>query len=138
MQNEDKKMEVQSKKELQECQPCEVEAKRVVTQTYSPAVDVLERPDEVVVLADLPGVKTKDVDIEYEDGRLSFTAHAETAHRGNGKTLLREYETGDFRRSFRVGDAIDASKIRAEMNDGVLTLRLPKKATEVARKIPVQ
>ncbi len=132
MQNEDKKMEVQA------CCPDEVEAKRVVTHTYSPAVDVLERADEVVVLADLPGVKTKDVDIEYEDGRLSFTARTDTSNRATGKTLLHEYEPGDFRRSFRVGDAIDASGIRAEMNDGVLTLRLPKKATEVARKIEVR
>jgi HSP20 family protein len=93
---------------------------------YRPNVDILEQPDELLVLADIPGTKAETVDIRFEDGALSIHAKVNPRQQNDTEFLLHEYGVGDYYRSFRMSEAIDASKISAEYNDGVLTLHLPK------------
>jgi HSP20 family protein len=107
-------------------------------QTFVPAVDIIEKRDELLLIADVPGVKAEDIDINYERGELTLTARV--APRQNAQTthLLSEYGVGDFVRTFHVGEGIDAAKIQADVNAGVLLLRLPKSAAARTRKIAVK
>lgn len=106
-------------------------------QIYQPNVDILEKQDELLVVADLPGVKGSEIDIRFEDGEL--TIHGPAAMRQEGvRYLLQEYGVGDFYRTFRVSERIDASKISAEHKDGVLLLHLPKVEAAKPRKIKVK
>jgi HSP20 family protein len=107
--------------------------------TYLPAVDILEQNDKLLLVADMPGVRGDDLDIQYERGTL--TIHGQAAPRqdeAQTNYLLREYGVGDFCRTFQVGESVDASKISAELRDGVLTLHLPKAEALLARKITVR
>jgi len=105
---------------------------------FRPNVDILDCRDELVVQADVPGASGEDVDINFEDGIL--TIHAKVKPRQPQETdyLLREYEVGDYFRSFHVSEAVDASKITAECAGGVLTLHLPKAEAAKPRKIQVK
>ncbi len=107
-------------------------------RTFRPHVDIHEEGDELVLVADMPGVKADDVDIRFEDGVL--TIHGPVPERGpeNCQFLLFEYGMGDYYRTFRVSEQVDASRIRAEYADGVLTLHLPKTESAKPRKIEVQ
>jgi HSP20 family molecular chaperone IbpA len=85
----------------------------------------------------VPGARSEDIEINFEDGAL--TIYAKVNERPTaGPVLLREYGVGDFRRTFRVSEQIDASRISAQCNNGVLTLHLPKAERARPRKIQVQ
>jgi len=106
---------------------------------FSPPADIIENEQEVLVRMDVPGASADDISIDYELGRLSV--HAKVAPRmesDDRRFILREYGVGDYCRSFRVGDRIDADRIQAEVGAGVLTLRLPKLRAAAQRKISVQ
>jgi len=104
---------------------------------FRPAVDIVERTDELVILADMPGVKPDQVDIHFEDATLRIHGHAEPRGEPDRKNLLDEYAVGDFYREFHVSEAIDSPRISAEMHDGVLVLHLPKVEAAKPRKIEV-
>jgi HSP20 family protein len=108
-------------------------------RTFVPAVDIVERDNELLLLADMPGVKADDLDIRYERGELAIHGKVQP-RRDTEQTgfMLREYGVGDFYRAFQVGETIDAEKIAAEIKDGVLTLHLPKTRQAVPRKITVK
>ncbi|TWT42354.1 18 kDa heat shock protein [Phycisphaerae bacterium RAS1] len=106
---------------------------------YTPVVDILERGDELVLRADVPGASAENIDINYERGLL--TLHARVAGRcprDGSRRLLTEYGVGDFFRSFQIGEGIDAARISAEVSGGVLTLRLPKTEAVKSRRIAVR
>jgi HSP20 family protein len=108
-------------------------------QAYIPAVDIVERPKELLLLADVPGVKPDGVNINYERGLL--TVHGKVAPRQDPAAtnfILQEYGVGDFYRRFEVGEGVDASRIEAELHDGVLTVHLPKAEDILPRKIAVK
>jgi HSP20 family protein len=107
-------------------------------QAYRPHVDILETGDELTLVADLPGVKNEAIEINFDDGLLTIQGSVEKRYHENVSFLLREYGIGDFYRTFRVGEQIDAGKIHAEFRDGVLTVHLPKAEKAKPRKIAVQ
>src|SRR5262245_38138947 len=104
--------------------------------TVTPPVDILETEDELLLFADLPGVREDDVDIRFENGEL--TLHARRAPTQATGQWLWENESGDFFRAFRISEQVDASKIWAELKHGVLTLHLPKVEAAKPRKISVR
>jgi HSP20 family protein len=104
---------------------------------YRPNVDILEMPDELLLVADLPGALGSEIDIQFEDGELSVRAPVQERQADGVRYLLREFGVGEFFRTFRVSEQIDASRIAAEFAEGVLTLHLPKVATVKPRKITV-
>lgn len=104
----------------------------------SPDVDILERTDEFLLRADIPGCGAESVDARVEDQTLIISCKVKRRPPADAAFLVREYEVGDFYREFLVGDWLDASKISAEYSDGVLTLHLPKAETMKTRKIQVQ
>jgi len=102
-----------------------------------PAVNIYERPEGYVLEAELPGVNkdglaiTLDGNLLTLEGRRTPFAPAET------ETLYRESNDADFRRVFEVDPNIDAGSISARLDQGVLTLKLPKKESAKPHKIPV-
>src|SRR5215510_10306817 len=93
------------------------EVTRNVTNT--PRVDIVETEDELLLFADLPGVREDEVDIRFENGELTLSARRQRPHATGG--WLWENEVGDFFRAFRITESVDASKIWAELKGGVLT-----------------
>jgi HSP20 family molecular chaperone IbpA len=90
------------------------------------------------LLADLPGVKAKDLKIDLNNNVLTLTAD-ETLPEGSGeKDVFREYRTGRYYRQFTLSDTIDQSKIEAVLKDGVLRLALPKVEAATPRKITIK
>lgn len=106
--------------------------------TFIPAVDIIEADNELLLLADMPGVKPDAVGINYEAGMLTIYGRVEPRQQPDENYLLQEYEVGDFNRRFEIGEGIDAGKIEAELHDGVLTLHLPKTPQVMPRRIPVK
>lgn len=107
-------------------------------RTYVPAVDIIENDGELLLLADVPGARAEGIDIDYQPGRLTIRASVEPRQTAQTGYVLRKYNVGDFVRRFEVGEGIDASKIRAEVSGGVLTLHLPKAEAAKTRKIAVK
>jgi len=105
---------------------------------FRPHVDIQERGDELLVLADVPGAKPDDIDIRFEEGTLAIHATVQPRQSESVRYLVHEYGVGDYYRTFQISEAIDASKISAECADGVLTLHLPKAESAKPRKISVK
>ena len=106
--------------------------------TFTPAVDIFETDREITVLADMPGIKAKDLTIDVRDDVLSLTSEVDPPEGTNEVDVLREYETGKYVRQFNLSEVIDQSKIEADLNDGVLRLILPKVEPATPRKIKVK
>jgi len=105
--------------------------------TIAPRVDLLEKDDELLLLADMPGVKPDEVDIRFENGELSV--HGRRTVSNPGKPRARwEYEVTNYFRTFKLTEHIAADRIAAEMKNGVLTLHLPKVEAVKPRKITVK
>lgn len=107
-------------------------------RVFCPNVDIIERADELLVLADMPGVAAEDIDVRFENGTLEIHGHVRARQGDDTRFLLREYGVGEFHRSFDVSEIIDAARITAECADGVLTLRLPKAESARPRTIAVK
>src|SRR5947207_2314916 len=92
--------------------------------TFTPPVDILELPEELVLLVDLPGVKPDAVDIDFERGELTVKARRQTPARP-GRAWVEEFEAGDFYRGFLISQEVAPDRITAELKDGVLKVHLP-------------
>ncbi len=103
-----------------------------------PDVDILDRPEEILVRADLPGVGSDGVDVRFENGILTLSGVVKLRAPAKGGYLVQEYEPIDFYRRFRVGEGIEQGGISAGYEDGVLTLHLPKSASARTRKIEIK
>jgi HSP20 family protein len=105
--------------------------------TFTPRVDILELPEELVLLVDLPGVKPGSVDIDFERGELTVKARREPRPRA-GRAWVEEFEDGDFYRGFLISQEVAVDRITAELKDGVLWVHLPKAAAALPRRIAVK
>jgi HSP20 family molecular chaperone IbpA len=116
------------------------QARRV--RTYSPKVDIVERKDDIVIIADMPGVDEKSVDITLESDTLTISGTVDERLGGRlpegARPGLREYEAGDYRRVFTINEAIDRDRVGATVKHGVLRLVLPKAEEARSRKIAVK
>ncbi|NNL68178.1 MAG: Hsp20/alpha crystallin family protein [Myxococcales bacterium] len=105
---------------------------------FRPDVDILERAEDYVVFADLPGAGEDAVDVRLERGRLTIDAGLGTLP-GEGWTPLHtEYRMGSYHREFQVSEDIDADGVSAKMRNGVLELHLPKSPERRPRAIPIR
>ena len=107
-------------------------------RVFRPSVDIVENEDELLLLADVPGATADSIDIDFENGELSIHARVQPRRpKGPSRYSLREYGVGDYHREFRIGEAVDGSKIAAEVTNGVLKVHLPKADAVKPRKIAV-
>lgn len=112
---------------------------RGAVSDWMPAVDVQEKPDAFLLQADLPGVDAKDIDITMENGLLSLRGRREhEAKQENGRYRRVERATGEFFRRFTLPDSADPEAISAQMNNGVLTVRIGKRAEVQPRRVEVK
>lgn len=105
---------------------------------YSPAVDIFESDDRISLLADMPGVKPKDLKIDLRDNTLTLSGRVETSAPAEQNSVLTEYESGTYFRQFTLSEVIDQAKIDAKLSDGVLRLDLPKLERAKPRQITVK
>lgn len=111
---------------------------RASATSGSLAVDVLEDEASLIVRASLPGFRKEEVDIQVHEGVLSIRAQrAEEATSGAESYLRRERRSGSVGRSFTLPDTVSGQDVKAELKDGVLTLRLGKTPKEQPRKVQI-
>ena len=105
---------------------------------FRPDVDIVERTDEFLVTADLPGVDEQHVDVRLEKGLLAIRADLAVVPEPEWHPIYDEYRIGSYYREFTLSDRIDVNGIKASMKDGVLELRLPKAERHQPRSIEVK
>ena len=111
----------------------------VVTSDWSPAVDVKETEKDFLIVADIPGVDPKDIEVHMENGILTIKGQREAQkkeEREGYKRIERTY--GSFYRRFSLPDTANADKINAKSKNGVLEVTIPKHEKVQPRKISVQ
>jgi HSP20 family protein len=106
---------------------------------WSPAVDILEEKDEIVLKAELPGVALEDVDLQIKDDVLILRGERrfeQETKKENYHRVERAY--GTFARSFQLPSIVDRSNIKAKLKDGVLEVKLPKTQKRESRSIAIE
>jgi len=105
---------------------------------FTPAVDIFETEKDITLLADMPGVKAGDLNIDLRESVLTLDGDVKSPEGDVEKDVIREYRTGKYYRQFTLSQVIDQAKIDAVLKDGVLRLRLPKVEAAAPRKIAVK
>lgn len=104
-----------------------------------PRVDVIDRDDQVIVRAELPGVRKEDVDVAVNDSTVTIRANVQQENEEDrGDYYRREIRRGVFVRSIALPTEVDGNNAKATFNNGVLELTLPKAEHARARHIPIQ
>jgi len=107
--------------------------------SWSPAVDIFDKGGEVVIHAELPGIKKEDIDVRVENNILTIRGKKERKEEVKEEGYFRaERAYGSFSRSFSLPSTVEVGKIAAEYRDGILTLRLPKAEEAKPRQIEVK
>lgn len=104
-------------------------------RTAIPAVDIYENENEIMLLADMPGVIKEDVSVNMDNGTLSLSGirKIETS----GSSIWEEFSDVEYVRSFSVPQTIEMERVEAELKDGVLKLHLPKSEAAKPRQIEI-
>ena len=105
---------------------------------FTPSVDIFENEKEIVLLADMPGVQTKSLNIDLRDNTLTLDGEVEPFEGAHEEDVMIEYEVGKYYRQFSLSEMINQEKIDAQLKDGVLRLTLPKVEKATPRTITVQ
>lgn len=105
---------------------------------FTPDVDIFETETEITLLADMPGVKAADLNVDLRDDTLTLTGDVHPEANAPGSKVYVEYETGRYYRQFSLSEVIAQEKIDAKLSDGVLRLSLPKVAKATPRRISVE
>jgi len=130
-----------SKQELQVQQKREFETKEETTvpaRLFVPTADIYETADALTVVMEMPGVDKSNVEIRVEDDVLKVEGKLDFSKYQGLQPVYTEYNIGHYARSFSLSSKIDQGRIGAELNDGVLSLVLPKVAEAKPRTIQVR
>ena len=107
--------------------------------TAYPKVNVYEYDDKVGIVAEIPGLDKKQLNIEVEQGVLTISGDKHGIHKEDGaKVLRRELKASSFKRSFELGELLDGDNISANFKDGVLSISVPKIEPEKPKKHTVK
>ncbi len=105
----------------------------------SPAIDVVETQDEYIVFADLPGLERKDIELSIASNVLSLSGEKKDKKAEDKRRYFREESwTGSFRRTISLPNGVDPEKVQAELKDGVLSVRIGKRAELKPKQIEVK
>jgi HSP20 family protein len=116
----------------------ETDQSNVVTSQWTPRVDVKEEDKRFVILADIPGVDPKDIEVSMDKGILTIRGERKSENtEQNGKLTRVERSYGAFYRRFALPDSADAEGISATGKHGVLEIAIPKKPETTPRRIAV-
>jgi HSP20 family protein len=131
--HDNKELKIQEKHEVSS--PAEQTRPGLV---FTPNVDIFETDTELVLLADMPGVKAEYLSIDLRDDTLTLAGDVQPDQKSGESEISIEYEVGKYYRQFSLSEIIDQTKIDAQLKDGVLRLTLPKIEKATPRKIAVQ
>jgi HSP20 family protein len=130
-----------AQQELQVRQKQEVEKAQESTRpmrAFLPTTDIFETDDALTMLLEMPGVDRENIEISVENGVLTVEGKINFSKYEGLQPVYSEYNIGPFRRTFRISSRIDQDKIKAEMQDGVITLVLPMAEQAKPRRIDVK
>lgn len=114
------------------------EEKDMISSTWAPAVDIYEDEDQLVLTAEIPGISEKDVEIKVEDNTLSIHGERKLEKETKEENYHRiERSYGSFYRSFTIPRNVDQEKIKAEHDNGVLKITMPKKPESKPKTVKV-
>ena len=103
--------------------------------TAYPKVNVYEYDDKVGIVAEIPGLDKKQLNVEVEDGILTISGDKHSAFESEGaKVLRKELKESSFKRQFELGELLDGDNISANFKDGVLSISVPKTEPEKPQK----
>ncbi len=105
---------------------------------WSPAVDVYDTPEEVIVVAEVPGVDPATIDLAVTGNLLTLSGLKETNSFPEALLQTRERQLGAFHRQLTLSNEVDFDNAQAEANQGVLKIRLPKRTAAKPRTIPIR
>jgi HSP20 family protein len=102
-------------------------------------VNVYEYDDKIGIVAEIPGLNKKQLNVEVEEGILTISGDKHNTFEDDGaKVLRRELKQSSFKRSFELGEQLDGEDISANFKDGVLSVTIPKKEPEIPKKHSVK
>ena len=105
---------------------------------FVPRFDVKETKDAYVISADLPGVKDEDLNVSLNGNLLTISGTREEEHQEAGESYYAmERSHGSFARSFTMPDGVDGDSVTADLKQGVLTVRIPKKPEAQPKRIAI-
>lgn len=106
---------------------------------WAPAVDITEKEDQLVLTAELPGMRKEDIEIELENNVLTIRGEkkAEREEKGEQRYVY-ERQFGSFSRSFTLPRTVNADQIRARFDNGVLTVTMPKVEEAKGKRISIE
>ncbi len=114
------------------------EDKDLISSAWTPAVDIYENENELVLTAEVPGLEEKDVEIRIEDNTLSIKGERKFEKETKEENYHRiERSYGAFFRSFTLPNSIDQDKIQAEHENGILKITMPKRTELKPRKVKI-
>jgi HSP20 family protein len=125
-------LQVQKKRELDQKEEATIPAR-----VFLPDADIYESPEALTVILEMPGVEKGNVDVRVEEGVLNVAGRLDLSKYQGLQPLYIEYNIGHYARSFRLSSKIDQGGIAAELQDGVLSLTLPKVEEAKPRTIKV-
>jgi HSP20 family protein len=109
------------------------------TEDWNISLDVVQRPDEIVVKASIPGIKPEAVDLAIEDNILTLRTDRKPDFEDDKSVyLVQERPTGSFYRALRLPETVDANKVQSTYENGVLTIVLPKAEEKKKKQIKIQ
>ena len=129
-----------AQQELPVQQKREVEKKQestVPTRAFLPVADIFETDQALTVVLEMPGVGKENVQIDVENDVLTIAGQIDYSGYEGLQPLYTEYNIGNYSRSFQISSKIEQDGIKAELNDGVMTLVLPKVERAKPRRISV-
>jgi HSP20 family molecular chaperone IbpA len=132
MTNQSQSLSVQEKKEV-----ATKAEKTLPSRYFTPLTDIYETEEALTVVMEMPGVEKKDLDVQLESDTLRVEGRIDVSKYDGLDPLYSEYNVGHFARSFSLSGAIDAKRIAAVLEDGVLTLTLPKVEAARPKRIPI-
>ena len=118
--------------------PEQADQSNIVTSQWAPHVDISEEEDRFLILADIPGVDPKDIEVTMEKGILTIKGQRiDQSIQKNGKLTRVERAHGTFYRRFALPDSADPNGIKASGRHGVLEITIPKRPESAPRRISV-
>ncbi len=109
------------------------------SQSFAPRVDIIENSDEFIVSAELPGLKKDDFKLTVEDNILTLEGEKKFEREQKEDGYFRsERRYGAFKRSFRLNQTVDSTKISADYNNGVLEIHVPKAEKAKPKQIDIK
>jgi HSP20 family protein len=113
--------------------------RKAMEGTWMPAIDLTETEKEFILRVEVPGVPKENLDVHLEGEVLTLTGHRETKTTEKGENMLwEEREAGRFVRTLRLPKAVEANKVEAVFQDGILTVRVPKAEIAIKNKILIK